>query len=118
MYTILTILIIIVCILLVLSVLMQSSKGGGLASGFSGGAQVMGVRKTADFIEKATWYLAIALVVLCIATNFSRPTASSAKVEQSAAQKKAMETGGPTVPPAQNQAPAGNNNAAPATPGK
>ena len=116
MYTFLTVLIIIVCILLVLAVLMQSSKGGGLASGFSGGTQIMGVRKTADFIEKATWYLAIALVVLCLATNFTKNTPTGAKAEQSAAQKKALESGPVSSPPTQNQAPAGNNN--PATPSK
>ena len=121
MYTFLTILIFIVCILLILAVLVQNSKGGGLASGFSGGSQVMGIRKTTDFIEKATWYLAISLMVLCIATNFSRPTGKATERETSAAERKAKETGtAPAAAPQQQQqptaapAPAGGNNPAPA----
>jgi len=66
MYTLAIVLIFIVCLLLVLVVLVQNSKGGGLASGFTGSNQVMGVRRTADFLEKATWYLAGALLVLCV----------------------------------------------------
>jgi preprotein translocase subunit SecG len=62
------ILIFIVCVLLVLFVLVQNSKGGGLAAGFTG-SQVMGVRKTADFLEKATWTLAGTLILICIIVN-------------------------------------------------
>ena len=66
MYALITVLIFIVCILLVLIVLVQNSKGGGLASNFQSSGQVMGVRKTTDFLEKATWGLAIALLVLSV----------------------------------------------------
>jgi preprotein translocase subunit SecG len=66
MYNLAIVLIFIVCLLLVLIVLVQKSKGGGLASSFSGNNQIMGVRRTADFLEKATWYLAGALLFLCI----------------------------------------------------
>ncbi len=51
---------------------MQNSKGGGLAAGFTG-SQIMGVRKTADFLEKATWTLAGALILMCIITNLILP---------------------------------------------
>ena len=64
--TLISILVIIVCILLILIVLVQNSKGGGLASNFSGSNQVMGVRKTADFLEKATWTLAAGLLLLSL----------------------------------------------------
>jgi len=64
MYQFISILTIIVSILLVLIVLVQNSKGGGLASNFSSSNQMMGVRKTTDFLEKATWSLAGALMVL------------------------------------------------------
>lgn len=47
-------------------ILVQNPKGGGLATGFQGAAQIGGVQKTANFLEKATWYLAIALFVLCL----------------------------------------------------
>jgi preprotein translocase subunit SecG len=74
MATLISIAIIIVCILLILIVLVQNSKGGGLASSFSSSNQVMGVRKTADFLEKATWTLAIALLVLSIvSTAYNKP---------------------------------------------
>lgn len=66
MYNLVSILILIVCILLVLIVLVQNSKGGGLVSNFTNTGQVMGVRKTADFLEKSTWTLAVSLVVLCL----------------------------------------------------
>ena len=66
MYTLITVLIFIVCILLVLIVLVQNSKGGGLASNFQSTGQIMGVRKTADFLEKATWGLAGALLFLSV----------------------------------------------------
>ena len=62
-------LIIIAAILLILAVLVQNSKGGGLAANFSGANQIVGVRQTADFIEKFTWGLAIAIVVLSLAVN-------------------------------------------------
>ncbi|HOF97870.1 MAG TPA: preprotein translocase subunit SecG [Paludibacteraceae bacterium] len=66
MYLLFTILIIIASILLILIVLVQNSKGGGLAAGFSSSNQYMGVRKTADFLEKATWGLIAFIVVLSI----------------------------------------------------
>ena len=66
MYVFISILILICSVLLVLIVLVQNSKGGGLASGFSSSNQVLGVRKTTDFLEKATWFLAGFLILLCI----------------------------------------------------
>ena len=74
MYTIFAILIIICCILLVLVVLVQNPKGGGLSSTFGGGAsQMMGVKKTTDFLEKATWTLAILLLSFTLLSNFAMP---------------------------------------------
>ena len=70
MYTVLVVLIVILAILMCLVVLIQESKGGGLASSFSASNQIMGVRKTTDFLEKATWTLAGAMVVLSIASSF------------------------------------------------
>jgi len=67
---IVSVLIFIVCILMILIVLAQNSKGGGLTSTFSGGNQVMGVKRTTDFMEKATWTLAVALLVLSLSTVF------------------------------------------------
>lgn len=66
--TILTIITALISLLLIGVVLIQNPKGGGLDSTFGGGAanQVMGAAKSTDFIEKLTWYLAIAILVLCI----------------------------------------------------
>ncbi len=73
LYTLFSVLIIIVSILLILVVLVQNSKGGGLAANFSASNQVMGVRKTTDFLEKATWTLAISLLVLSLMASASIP---------------------------------------------
>jgi preprotein translocase subunit SecG len=72
-YILISVLILITCVLLVLVVLVQNSKGGGLASNFSGSNQFMGVRKTADFLEKTTWTLAIVLLVLSMFSFFIIP---------------------------------------------
>ena len=73
MFMLISVLIIIVCILLILIVLVQNSKGGGLASNFSSSNQVMGVKKTADFLEKATWTLAGSLLVLSLIASLTIP---------------------------------------------
>lgn len=66
MYIFITILILIAAICMILIVLVQNSKGGGLAAGFSSSNQIMGVRKTTDFLEKATWGLAVTIIALSI----------------------------------------------------
>jgi len=78
-YYLFSILILIACILLVLVVLVQNPKGGGLASAFAGSNQVMGVRKTADFLEKATWVLAVSLVVFSLLASMTINRDSVAK---------------------------------------
>lgn len=79
METFIIVLIVIVALLLGVVVLIQNPKGGGLAVGFQGSTQIGGVQRTADFLEKATWYLAIALFVLCMASaaSFSKETDSN-----------------------------------------
>jgi preprotein translocase subunit SecG len=74
MYTLISILIVAICVFLTLIVLVQNSKGGGLAANFSASNQIMGVRKTADFLEKATWTLAGSLVLLCLLAAFILPS--------------------------------------------
>ncbi len=72
-YILVSVLILIACVLLGLIVLVQNSKGGGLASNFASSNQFMGVRKTADFLEKSTWTLAIVLLVLSLFSVFVIP---------------------------------------------
>lgn len=66
LYNFLIALIVLASLLVTGLVLIQNSKGGGLASGFASGNQVMGAPKTADFLEKATWGLIATIALLSI----------------------------------------------------
>ena len=81
MFTFFVLLIVLASILMCLIVLIQNSKGGGLASGFASSNQIMGVRKTTDFLEKATWTIAAMMVVFSI---FSAHALSSEKASEQA----------------------------------
>ena len=70
MYDVFVILAVITAVLLAFIVLIQESKGGGLASDFASSNQIMGVRKTTDVIEKTTWTLAALLVIFSVASAF------------------------------------------------
>lgn len=89
MFTVLISVIIVLAVLLVLVILSQNSKGG-VGSAFGGGAsQIMGVTKTGNILEKSTWVLAIAILVLSLGSSafytsssvdsFSSPNIESAK---------------------------------------
>ena len=105
MYNIFIVLIVIAAILLAIIVLIQESKGGGLASGFASSNAIMGVRRTTDIIEKTTWGLAIAIVVLSVCASYMVPASQDVSVVMK--QNSAL----PTLPA--NQVPA-TNSAAPA----
>ena len=75
-YTLFVIFIVIASLLMIGIVLIQESKGGGLASNFSSSNAILGVRKTTDFVEKATWGLAITMVVLSIVCAHVAPVSS------------------------------------------
>lgn len=106
---ILSIALIIVCSLLILVVLMQNSKGGGISSQFGAATQIMGVRRGADVIEKATWTLAILLLVFSllstpktgVANEASNPTKSMTKEKASTAVPLNQGGGGPVSQPQQ-----------------
>lgn len=74
MFLFISIIILIACLLLVLIVLIQNPKGGGIAANFVAPNQIMGVKRSTDVVEKATWILAATLIVLSLASNFFRPT--------------------------------------------
>lgn len=78
-YLFISILIILVCILTILVVLVQNSKGGGLAANFTSAGQSMGVRKTADFLEKSTWTLGVVMFVLSLAATAAIPRGQGQK---------------------------------------
>src|SRR4051812_12950561 len=112
MYIALTILIVLACILLVLAVLIQNPKGGGLAVGFSASNQVMGVRKTTDFLEKFTWGLLVSVIVFFLLGTIILPSTGQSET-QSILQEKAegastFPSPPPTAPPqSQGQQPQG-----------
>ena len=96
LYILIAVLILIVCFFLGLIVLVQDSKGGGLASNFSSSNQYMGVRKTADFLEKSTWTLAILLLAFSLISVIVIPRNSGGGGLNSAEQmlqEKAQEQG-------------------------
>ena len=95
MFIAILILIIIASLLLTFVVLIQNSKGGGLAANFAAGNQTFGV----DFLEKATWTLAIIILALCIlATAFvpSRKQGDNAVLER--LEQMGTNTGTPEFP--------------------
>ena len=117
MYLLCVFLIVLVSMLMCLIVLIQNSKGGGLASGFASSNQIMGVKKTTDFIEKATWSLAVAMVVISIVATWALPQATV--VEESILQQNAVENNvvNPnTVPDFSEQAAPAEAESAPAEP--
>jgi preprotein translocase subunit SecG len=117
MFTFIIILLIIVSFLLGAVVLVQNSKGGGLAAGLSASNQVMGVRKTTDFLEKLTWVFAIMLIVLALVGNLVLPK-NAASGDQSVIEEQLNDVAVPTAPapaaPAPGAAPAGQQPATPA----
>ncbi len=91
MLGLLTVLIAIVSLLLMGVILIQNPKGGGLDSTFGGTAganQVLGAAKSSDFIEKLTWGLAAALLILCLVTSLVVGTGGGSQ-----SSSKADETG-------------------------
>ena len=72
-------LIILASIILAFLVLIQNPKGGGLSSGFSGGTNLMGVKRTGDFLEKGTWIMVIAIMVFSLGVNVIGTSPSTSK---------------------------------------
>ena len=103
MSVVLTVFIILASLLMIGIVLVQKSKGGGLASNFASSNQIMGVRKTTDFVEKATWTLSIATVF--VSHNGQQSSVSEIK--------DIVNTEAPAALPG-FETPATGNNAAPA----
>jgi preprotein translocase subunit SecG len=100
MYLLLTILAVVASVILVLIVLVQNSKGGGLASSFSSSNQIMGVRKTTDFLEKTTWTLIAFIVVCCVfatGVHSGEGVAATSEISEEAAdmQQQAATTAAP-----------------------
>jgi preprotein translocase subunit SecG len=109
MYSILMMVSVFIAIVLIITVLLQSSKGGGLAGSFGGTGTfgtVFGTRRTADFLSKTTWWLGGSLIVMALVINlfFLKPAANS--------QKSAIQDATQQVPPT-SSLPVQNQNQAP-----
>ena len=120
MYLLFIGLIIVASLLMCFVVLIQNSKGGGLSSSFASSNQIMGVRKTTDFIEKLTWGLAAFMVVVSVACSYVMPVAEH---EKSVILEQAIEEGATNplnnqgfAAPQQQAAPAAEATEAPAAP--
>src|SRR3954465_11115677 len=116
LFSILTIL---VCILLILVILIQNSKGGGIQSQFGAATQIMGVKRGTEFVEKATWGLAITLIVLSVLMSPQGTTTTVSSDDGGSVAKRKAQTAVP-LPAQQQQAPAQQMPAqqAPAQPGQ
>lgn len=108
MYSLIIVLVILASILMCGIVLIQESKGGGLASSFASSNQIMGVRKTTDFLEKATWGLAVAMVVLSIvsAAFVTKATVEEAPINITVPAQSTDAENVPTFPTTGTQTPA------------
>jgi preprotein translocase subunit SecG len=118
MYTFITILIVIFSIALIFFVIIQNSKGGGLAAGFSSSNQVMGVRKTTDFLEKATAGLAGAVVVLSIFASMvvaHKTSSSNASLQDEIINERENTTNPNTTAPFGTAVPSGESGTQPAS---
>ena len=102
MYTLFITIEIVIAVFLVIVVLLQSSKGGGMA-GITGGAgnfgTMFGSRRTADFLSKATWWLGGSLLGLALVINlFFLPGQTSSEQRESIIQGSNQMQQAPTTP--------------------
>jgi len=81
MYIVFVVLIIIASFLLILAVLAQNPKSG-MAANFGASNQVMGVRETSNFLEKSTWTLAVAIVVLSLCASIAMSSHKNVRVNR------------------------------------
>jgi len=91
----LSILLILAAVVMMLFILAQNPKGGGLSSTFGGASQIIGARQTADFLEKATWYVAIGILVVIMVSNFFIPKGGTIDERRSQMQEQIDEMAAP-----------------------
>lgn len=108
MFEFLIVLIVIAAILLIVIVIAQNPKGGGLAQGFQGGGQFMGVESTNKFLTNTTWGLVafIALASVLSAAAFSSDDAQDSSLTEVQRQAESQQNSATTLPlgdPSQGQ---------------
>lgn len=108
MYVFIVVLIVLIAILLVLVVLAQKSKGGVSAQfGGSGATQLIGAKKSGDLLERITWGLAIAMLVLSASTKIFVSNQNAEDPLKSVNEERAGENAAPL------QIPGGDDNTPP-----
>lgn len=105
LYTICIVLILIASVLLILAVLVQNPKSG-MAANFGASNQVMGVRETTNFLEKFTWIMATAIVVLSLIATVAMDKGRVAEQmeiqnDAKALQEAVMDVEAPAIPQAE-----------------
>lgn len=100
----LSIIIIIAAILLTLVIFIQNPKGGGLSSDFGSPAQLGGVKKTNEFIDKLTWSLAGTIVAASIIITMLQPSVKTESKNQQPQKQQQKENTSPSKQPS-NQKP-------------
>ena len=101
MYTFLIIIHVLVSLLLTLTILMQSSKGGGLSGTFggSGGSSLFGGREAATFLSKLTTGFAVAFFVISILIGImSAPRGEATSIIKQEADKRVAPSANLPVP--------------------
>lgn len=115
LFLVLTILIVIAAILLCIVVLLQNGKGEGMASNFISANQTLGVRQTADILEKTSWILVTFILVVSVVTSILTTRKGVSEIDIT----DKVEVAAPEFPsaPVESSAPAteASTNEAPAT---
>lgn len=124
MFDVVVWLMLVISVFMIIIVLVQRSKGGGLNQSFASQAQIMGVRKSTDFVEKATWTLAALLFVFSLSSVAAFPERAAKQdggldqllenkaANQAAQQAPAFDAQAPAAQPAEapaESAPAGSS---------
>ncbi|MFN0274211.1 MAG: preprotein translocase subunit SecG [Chitinophagales bacterium] len=99
MFTLIVIIALVICVALGLFILIQNPKGGGLSGSFGGAAnQLFGYSRSADGIEKWTWYMICAVFVLCLASAAFKPADSTPTLNIPGAESQGPSTGTQDIP--------------------
>ena len=116
MVTFLVILFVLACFAMIMVILLQSSKGQGLAGTFggAGGSAVFGGRGAATFLSKATGILAVIYMVLCLLIGYfykqQTETVRESLIEQEGATQQELPIENVPVAPVQPMVPADSVN--------
>ena len=118
MSTVIISIILVLAVLLILVILGQNSKGGAGAAFGGCASQIMGVTRTGNVLEKATWILAVSIMVLALVFSIfysSSQVNQSTSVNREAAKQQGV---APAVGGTETQLPASGGTQGDTTPTK